>query len=46
MPQGLPNLGFMQEKLQKGDFLKKAIARMEFFFYVLGFYESVKGLER
>ena len=23
MPQGPPNLGFMQEKVQKGDFLKK-----------------------
>ena len=31
MPQGPPNPGFMQEKAQKGDFLKKAIARIEFF---------------
>ena len=23
MPQGPPNPGFMQEKIQKGDFLKK-----------------------
>jgi hypothetical protein len=23
MPQGPPNPGFMQEKVQKGDFLKK-----------------------
>jgi hypothetical protein len=31
MPQGPPNPGFMQEKVQKGDFLKKAIARIDFF---------------
>ena len=30
MPQGPPNPGFMQEKAQKGDFLKKAIARIDF----------------
>ena len=30
--QGLPNPGFMQKKVQKGDFLKKAIARIDFFF--------------
>ena len=29
MPQGLPNPGFMQEKVEKGDFLKKAIAKIE-----------------
>ena len=29
MPQGPPNPGFMQEKVQKGDFLKKALARIE-----------------
>ena len=29
MPQGPPNPGFMQEKVQRGDFLKKAIARTE-----------------
>ena len=45
MPQGPPNPGFKQEKLQKGDFLKKTIARIEFFF-VLGSYESLEGLER
>ena len=27
--QGLPNPGFMQEKVQKGDFLKKAHAEIE-----------------
>ena len=27
--QGPPNLGFMQEKVQKGDFLKKALMRIE-----------------
>jgi hypothetical protein len=31
MPQGPPNPGFMQEKIQKGEFLKKAIARIEIF---------------
>ena len=46
MPQGPPNPGFMLEKVQKGDFLKKAIVRIEFFFVVLGCYESLKGLER
>ena len=25
MPQGPPNPGFMQEKVQKGDFLKKPL---------------------
>ena len=40
MPQGPPNPGFMQEKVQKGDFLKKAIKRIEIFFVVLSFYES------
>ena len=32
MSQGPPNPGFMQKKVQKGDFLKKAIARIDFFF--------------
>ena len=44
MPQGPPNPGFMQEKVQKGDFLKKPL-REFFFFVVLGSYESLKGLE-
>ena len=44
MSQGLPNPGFMQEKVQKGDFLKKD-SRELFFFLVLGSYESPKGLE-
>jgi hypothetical protein len=40
-----PNPGFMQEKVQKGDFLKKD--SQEFFFvFVLGSYESPEGLGR
>ena len=31
MSQGLPNPGFMQEKLQKGDFLKKPSWELKFF---------------
>ena len=31
MPQGLPNPGFMQEKVQKGDFLKKPSRELKFF---------------
>ena len=37
---------FMQEKVQKGDFLKKPSRELKFFFVVLGSYESLKGLER
>ena len=37
------NPGFMQEKLQKGDFLKKALAGNENQFFV--FYESLDRLE-
>ena len=44
-PQGLPNPGFMQEKVQKGDFLKKPSRELNFF-VVLGSYESIEGLER
>ena len=45
MSQGPPNPGFMQEKVQKGDFLKSP--RENFFVVVvLGSYESLKGLER
>ena len=29
MSQGLPNPGFMEEKVQTGDFLKKGLARIE-----------------
>ena len=43
MLQGLPNSGFMQEKVQKGDFLKKLLWEVIF---VLGSYESLEGLER
>ena len=42
-PQGLPNPGFMQEKVQ-GDFLKKPSRELNFF-VVLGSYESLEGLE-
>ena len=44
MSQGLPNQGFMQEKVQKGDFLKKRLTRIDFV-VVLGSYESPEGLE-
>ena len=43
MPQGLPNPGFMQGKVQKGDFLKKPPQKLNFFF-VLGSNESLEGL--
>ena len=33
----------MQEKVQKGDFLKKPLRELIFFF--LGSYESLEGLE-
>ena len=44
MSQGPPNPGFMQEKVQKGDFLKKPLRELNFF-VVLGSYESLEGLE-
>ena len=44
MSQGPPNPGFTQEKVQKGDFLKKTLARIDFF--VLGSCKSFEGLER
>ena len=44
LSQGPPNLGFMQEKVQKGDFLKKDSP--ELIFFVLGSYESPEGLKR
>ena len=44
MPQGLSNLEFMQEKVQKGDFLKKPSRELNFF-VVLGSYESLEGLK-
>ena len=31
MPHGLPNTGFMQEKVQKGDFLKKDLRELILF---------------
>ena len=37
--------GFMQEKVQKGDFLKKPLWELNFF-VGLGSYESLEGLER
>ena len=45
LSQGPPNPGFMQEKVQKGDFLKKD-SRGLIFFFALGSYESLKDLER
>ena len=46
MPQGPPYPGFMQEKVQKGDFIKKDSQELNFFVVVLGSYESSEGLER
>ena len=43
MSQGPSNPEFMQKKVKKKDFLKKALARIELF---LGSYESLEGLER
>jgi hypothetical protein len=44
LSQGPPNPGFMLKKVHKGDFLKKD--SRELIFFVLGSYESLKGLER
>ena len=44
MTQGPPNPEYMQEKVQKGDFLKKLSRELKFCF-VLGSYESQEGLE-
>ena len=43
--QGPPNPGFIQEKVQKGDFLKKDLREL-IFFVVVGCYESLEGLEQ
>jgi hypothetical protein len=32
MPQGPPNPGFMQEKVEKGDFLKKPLQELNLFY--------------
>ena len=45
MSHGPPNPGFMQEKVQKGDFLKKPSRELKYIFFVLGSYESLEGLE-
>ena len=45
MPQGPPNPEFMQEKVKKGDFIKKPSRELNFF-VVLGSYESLEDLER
>jgi hypothetical protein len=45
LSQGPPNQGFIQEKAQKWDFLKRTRENW-IFFLVLGFYESPEGLER
>ena len=44
MTQGPPNPGFMQEKVQKGDFLKKPSRKLKNIFF-LGSNESLEGLE-
>ena len=44
MSQGLPNLGSMQEKVQKVDFLKKS-SRELIFCFDLDCYEAFEGLE-
>ena len=44
MTQGPPNPGFMQEKVQKGDFLKTPSRKLKKIF-CLGLYESPEGLE-
>ena len=46
MSHGFPNPGFLQEKVQKGDFLKKPLLELTFCLFVLGSYESLEGLER
>ena len=45
MSQGPPKPGFMQKKVQKGDFLKKPSRELNFFVVVLDSYESLEGLE-
>lgn len=44
LSQGPQNPGFMQKKVQKGNFLKKDSRELNFLF-VLGSFESPKGLE-
>ena len=44
MTQGPPNPGFMQEKVQKGDFLKKPSQKLKFSF-AFGSNKSREGLE-
>ena len=44
LTKGPPNPGFMQEKVQKGDFLKKDSREFKNFL-VLGSYEFPEGLE-
>ena len=46
MSQGLPNPGFMQEKVHERDFLKKALTRIEdYLLFQVPKYSSIKGLE-
>ena len=45
MSQGPPNQGFMQEKVQKVDFLKKSPRENWKIIFVLGSYESLEHLE-
>ena len=44
MPQGPPNPEFMQEIVQKGDFLKKPSRKLKNIFF-LGSNDSPEGLE-
>ena len=44
MFQGPPNPGFMQEKVQKGDFLKNPSWELKKYF-VLGSYESLEHMK-
>ena len=46
LSKGPPNPGFMQKKVQKGDFLKKGSREFKKKILVLGSYESPEGLER
>ena len=45
MSQGPPNQQFMQENVQKGDFLKKSPYKNWKNIFVLGFYESLEHLK-
>ena len=42
LSQGPPNLGFMQEKVKKGNFLKKSLREMNF--WSLDLLEAIQGI--